>query len=109
MDKVQLRVRKLLTFRNTCAVRQCGVSLRAAALGFWRRSNLRISGGIASGEEQESPRKDMDGGSAKEIIFLRILSLRRQLPLISGRRRAPHREEIQPSFQWTGNPVPALA
>jgi len=47
------------------------MSLRAADLGFWRRSNLRISEGIASGtpalaggarEEQKRPRNDMAGG-----------------------------------------------
>jgi len=38
------------------------MSLRAAAFGFWRRSNFRISEGIASGEEQERPRKDMVDG-----------------------------------------------
>jgi hypothetical protein len=51
------------------------MSLQAAALGFWRRSNLRISEGIASGEEQERPRKDMVGRRVRETIFLRILSL----------------------------------
>jgi hypothetical protein len=51
------------------------MSLQAAALGFWRRSNLRISERIASGEEQERPRKDMVGRRVRETIFLRILSL----------------------------------
>jgi hypothetical protein len=58
------------------------MSLRAAALGFpcterrtvWRRSNLRIIEGIASGEEQVRPRNDMVGKQVKEIIFLRTLS-----------------------------------
>ena len=49
------------------------MSLRAAALGFWRRSNLHISEGIASGEEQERPRKDMVGGRVREFILLRAL------------------------------------
>ena len=35
------------------------MSLRAAVFAFWRRSNLRLSEGIASGEEHERPRKDM--------------------------------------------------
>jgi hypothetical protein len=36
------------------------MSLRAAAPGLWRRSNLRIiAGEIASGEEQERPRNDI--------------------------------------------------
>ena len=39
----------------TCAVRQCGVSLRAAALVPWRRSNLLALLGIASGEEHTCP------------------------------------------------------
>jgi hypothetical protein len=51
------------------------MSLRAAALGFWRRSNLRISEGIASGEEQERPRKDMVRRQVREIIFLRTLKV----------------------------------
>jgi len=35
------------------------MSLRAAALAFWRRSNLSILVGIASGEEQKRPRNDI--------------------------------------------------
>jgi len=44
------------------------MSLRVAALGFWRQSNLRVVEGIAhlhlrqvqvSGEEQVRPRKDI--------------------------------------------------
>ena len=35
------------------------MSLRAAALVFWRRSNLHIVVRIASGEEQERPRNDI--------------------------------------------------
>ena len=35
------------------------MSLRAAALVLWRRSNLNIAEGIASGEEQEHPRNDI--------------------------------------------------
>jgi hypothetical protein len=49
------------------------MSLRAAALGLWRRSNLRISEGIASGEEQVRPRNDMVRWQVREIIFLRTL------------------------------------
>ena len=46
------------------------MSLRAAALGLWRRSNLRRMKGIASGEEQERPRKDMVSiGSEGTYIF----------------------------------------
>jgi hypothetical protein len=35
------------------------MSLRAAALGLWRRSNLGIHEEIASGEEQKRPRNDI--------------------------------------------------
>jgi hypothetical protein len=52
------------------------MSLRDAALGFWRRSNLYITEGIASGEEQERPRNDMALVRVREIMFLQTLSQR---------------------------------
>ena len=61
------------------------MSLRATALGFWRRSNLRISEGIASGEEQGRPRNDMIGERVKEIIFLRTLKRELGLKLLCQR------------------------
>jgi hypothetical protein len=39
------------------------------SVGFWRRSNLRISEGIASGEEQERPRKDRVGRRVAEYLL----------------------------------------
>jgi hypothetical protein len=48
--------------------------LRAAALGFWRRSNLLIAEGIASGEEQERPRNDMILEKVRKLIFLLALN-----------------------------------
>jgi hypothetical protein len=51
------------------------MSLRAADFALWRRSNLHISKGIASGEEQERPRKDMVRRQVREIIFLRTLKV----------------------------------
>ena len=66
------------------------MSLRAAALGLWRRSNLRISEGIASGEEQERPRKDMLRRRVREIIFLRTLSTATFMSLLGRARYTEH-------------------
>ena len=72
--------------------------MRAAALALGRRSNLRISEGIASGEEQERPRKDMVGGRVREIIFLRTLSVRtsRNVILSGAKNLSPRLGAFQP-------------
>jgi hypothetical protein len=49
------------------------MSLRAAASGFWRRSNLYIAQEIASGKEQERPRNDMVLMRARELVFLQTI------------------------------------
>jgi hypothetical protein len=49
------------------------MSLRAAALGFRRRSNLGFCEEIASGKEQKRPRKDTPKLGVKELIFFRTL------------------------------------
>jgi len=44
------------------------MSLRAAALGFWRRSNLHVVEGIASGEEHTCPGGQCQGGRPRNDI-----------------------------------------